>query len=71
MVYPVVAGLLFVLWVFYTLIVGFGGYMMSIDEEWEGRGDVFLNPYIMGIWTLLGGAFATFALLHLRCRRRH
>lgn len=70
-VYPVVAGLLFGLWLLYTLSMGFGGYMMSVDEEWEGWGDIFLNPYIMGIWTLLGGAFVTFALLHLRWRRRH
>jgi hypothetical protein len=70
-VYPVVAGLLFSLWLFYTILVWFGGYMMSVDEEWEGWGDVLLNPYIMGIWTLLGGAFAAFALLYLRWWRRH
>jgi hypothetical protein len=69
--YPVVAGLLFSLWLFYTLLVWFGGYMMSVDEEWEGWGEVLLNPYIMGIWALLGGAFAVFALLYLRWRRRN
>ena len=65
-VYPVVAGLLFGLWLFYTLLMGFGGYMMSVDEEWEGWGDGFLNPYIRGSWTLLGGVSA----LRRRCRRR-
>jgi hypothetical protein len=28
--------------------VWFVGWMMSVDEEWTGWGDVLLNPYIMG-----------------------
>lgn len=69
-VYPVAAGLLFGLWLFYTLLLGFLGQMMSVDEEWQGWGDVLLIPYFMGFCVLLGGGFTTFALLHLRWRRR-
>jgi len=28
-----------------SLVVG--AQLMSVDEEWQGWGDVFLNPYIM------------------------
>ena len=67
---PIVAGLLFWAWLAYTLLLGMTGQMMSVDEEWQGWGDVLLNPVLMGLWTLLGGAFAAFALLHLRWRNR-
>ncbi|HUR17656.1 MAG TPA: hypothetical protein VMZ51_01810 [Acidimicrobiales bacterium] len=34
-------------WLFVTLMILFGGYLMSVDEEWEGWGDVLLNPYLV------------------------
>jgi hypothetical protein len=69
-VYPLAAGILFLVWVLYTVLLAFVGQLMSVDEEWQGWGDVFLNPYIMGPWVLFGATFATFALLHVRWMRR-
>lgn len=69
-VYPLAAGLLFALWLLYTLCLWFVGQLMSIDEEWQGWGDVLLNPYLMGLWVLLAAGFGVFALLHLRWRKR-
>lgn len=70
LVYPLAGGLAFVLWVFYTLSLLLVGNLMSVDEDWEGWGDIFLNPYIMVPWLLLGTAFVTFGLMHRRCNLR-
>jgi hypothetical protein len=68
-VYPVAAGLLFGLWVLLTLLLAFVGQMMNVDEEWQGWGDIVLNPYFIAPWVLVGIAFIIFSLLHLRWRR--
>ena len=69
-IYPLLGGLAFLLWVLWTLLLWFVGSLLSVDEEWQGWGDVFLNPYMMVPWLLLGAAFVTFGLLHLRWKSR-
>ena len=51
-------------WLFVTLMILLAGNLMSVDEEWEGWGDVLLNPYLivpylaittgaaLGVWAL-------------------
>ena len=69
-VYALVGGLSFLAWVLYTMLLLFTGQLASVDEEWQGWGDVFLNPYLMAPWVLFGAGFVTFGLLHLRWIRR-
>ena len=42
------------------------GTLMSVDEEWQGWGDLLLNPFVVGPWLALTGACAASSLALVR-----
>lgn len=54
-------------WLIVTLLILLSGNLMSLDEEWEGWGDILLNPYLIVPYLAIttGAAVGVWAL----CRR--
>ena len=50
------------LWVGGSLMLWLTGGLMSVDEEWQGWGDILLNPFVVGPWLAVTGACAASGL---------
>jgi hypothetical protein len=59
-------GLLVGLWVGWTWFAWLLSSLMSLDEEWEGWGDVLLNPYIVGSYAAVSAVLLVPSFLLLR-----
>lgn len=62
-----IAGALASIWLIVTLGIVMAGYLMSVDEEWTGWGDVLLNPYLVVPYVAYSGL--SVGGLWLLCRK--
>ncbi len=56
------------LWAYGSSILWSTARLMSLDEEWQGWGDVLLNPYIVGPYLVASGVLLIPAGMLLRRR---